>query len=272
MTACTRPRHTAGAAFDGIAEQYDDLFTRSLIGRAQRDAVWNVLQRTFRAGERVLELNCGTGEDAVFLGQMGVSVLACDASEGMVAVAARRMTRESRDARVQLQVCATEDLDTLREVGLFDGVLSNFSGLNCVLDLTAVARTLARMVRPGGRVVLCMSSRFCLWEALWYTAHVDLPRAFRRWRGHSKGSLGRIDIDVRYPTRKEICRSFSPQFALKHFRGVGITVPPSYVEHVARKYPKALRTLRRVDQAIATWPVCRSVGDHELLVLERTRL
>ena len=62
MTSCSSCRgHRAGLAFDSIAEQYDDIFTRSLIGRAQRDVVWDVLQKTFRRGDRVLELNCGTG-------------------------------------------------------------------------------------------------------------------------------------------------------------------------------------------------------------------
>ncbi len=32
-------------AFDSLAARYDDLFTRSMIGRAQRGAVWKVLNR-----------------------------------------------------------------------------------------------------------------------------------------------------------------------------------------------------------------------------------
>src|SRR5579863_1282907 len=104
MTLCATSMHRPGLAFDTIAEQYDDIFTRSLIGRAQRDAVWHVLEETFRAGDHVLELNCGTGEDALFLSRLGVSVFACDVSEKMIAVAARRMGKEPRGARVQLQV------------------------------------------------------------------------------------------------------------------------------------------------------------------------
>ena len=32
-------------AFDSLAAKYDDLFTRSMIGRAQRGAVWEVADR-----------------------------------------------------------------------------------------------------------------------------------------------------------------------------------------------------------------------------------
>ena len=38
----------AGRAFDSLAAKYDEIFTESHIGRAQRDAVWRVLAKTFQ--------------------------------------------------------------------------------------------------------------------------------------------------------------------------------------------------------------------------------
>jgi SAM-dependent methyltransferase len=271
MTSCSSGvLHQAGLAFDSIAEQYDDIFTRSLIGRAQRDAVWDTLRQTFRTGERILELNCGTGEDALFLSRLGVSVVACDASERMIAVAARRLSLMSGGAPVQLEALSTERIGELRDRGPFDGVLSNFSGLNCVADLAGVAQQLATMVKAGGRMVLVLSTRFCLWESMWYLAQADPARAVRRWKGHVTASLGGAMVEVRYPTLRDIDRMFHPFFTLRSQKGIGVTVPPSYVERLARKHPRALDKLQTVDHAIATWPVCRSIGDHALLVLERT--
>ena len=65
------------APFDAIAEAYDDVFSNSAIGRAQRRAVWSEMDREFHAGQSVLEINCGTGIDALHLAQRGVSVDAC---------------------------------------------------------------------------------------------------------------------------------------------------------------------------------------------------
>jgi len=272
MTSCSSGMaHPAGMAFDSIAEQYDDIFTRSLIGRAQRDAVWEVLRRTFHSGQRVLELNCGTGEDALFLSRLGVAVFACDASERMIAVAARRMASESRGAQVQLEVRPSEQIDGLRSARPFDGALSNFSGLNCVADLPHIARQLAALIKPGGRFVLCLSSRVCLWETLWYLLHGQPARAFRRWRGHTKASLGDIVMQVNYPTLRDIIEYFTPAFVLRSRTGVGITVPPSYLEHVARKHPTVLSRLQALDRIIAGWPLCRALGDHTLVVLERNK-
>ena len=272
MTSCSSVTwQTAGMAFDTIAEQYDDIFTRSLIGRAQRDPVWDVLQKTFLPGDRVLELNCGTGEDALFLSTLGVSVVACDASERMINVATRRMQSVPNRAQIQFEACPTEHIADLYDRGPFDGLLSNFSGLNCVPDLSETAQQLARLIRPGGSLVLVLSSRFCLWESLWYFAQGKPIRAMRRWKGKATASLGNISLEVRYPTLRDIQRMFRPFFALRARKGVGVTVPPSYVEALARKHPRTLRKLQAFDRKVASWPVCRSVGDHTLLVLERTQ-
>src|ERR1700684_152928 len=94
MTAIDTSEAAAGRVFDLLAEEYDTEFTRTLVGRAQRDAVWNVLDRHFKAGQRMLELNCGTGEDAVHLAHRGIRVVGCDASEKMIEVARRRFAEE----------------------------------------------------------------------------------------------------------------------------------------------------------------------------------
>jgi ubiquinone/menaquinone biosynthesis C-methylase UbiE len=262
--------HAAGAAFDSIAERYDDMFTNSLIGRAQRDVVWDVLRQTFRAGDRVLELNCGTGEDAVFLARMGVSVYACDAASRMISVAACRIANASLGALVQLEVRPTEEVGGLQEPSRFAGLFSNFSGLNCVDDLSSVARQLAGMVRPGGKLVLCLSSRFCLWETGWYLLCGRPQRAFRRWTGNASASLGGCEVEIRYPTLRDIVRMFDPEFTCQSCRAVGLAVPPSYVEGLARRFPRVLQKLMQVDRRLSALPGCRVLGDHMLIVLERT--
>ena len=73
-------------AFDSLAVEYDDTFTQSWIGRQQRFAVWRFLEKHIQ-GKRektILELNCGTGEDACMLAKKGHHVLATDVSERML--------------------------------------------------------------------------------------------------------------------------------------------------------------------------------------------
>src|SRR5258707_15591100 len=104
MPASSLATHEAPAAFDRVAETYDATFTESLIGRAQRNVVWNALQRAFRPGDFVLELNCGTGEDAFFLAKFGISVLACDASPRMIEVAEHRKSLKAPHSSIEFRV------------------------------------------------------------------------------------------------------------------------------------------------------------------------
>ena len=134
--------------FDAVAEGYDQGFTFSNIGRAQRSAVWRELRRTFHAGDRVLEIGCGTGVDACFLAERGVKVVACDNSPAMIQVAVRRV-REMGTNAVDLRLLAAENLAEVQQEAPFDGVFSNFGALNCVEDLKAVGEDLGRLLKPG---------------------------------------------------------------------------------------------------------------------------
>ena len=96
-----------------------------------RQAIWRRLDVHFHPGQRILELNCGTGADAVHLGRRGVRVLATDLSGEMVAITRRKVAAANLGDIIEVQQLAIEHLDTL-DLPLMDGVLSNFGGLNCV--------------------------------------------------------------------------------------------------------------------------------------------
>lgn len=254
------------ATFDALADTYDSVFTDSLVGKAQRMQVWAEMDRAFSAGQRILEINCGTGADAFHLTQRGVRVTACDSSPQMIAVARDRFTGASLPGSVRFHVLPTECVEELQCEGPFDGVLSNFSGLNCVQNLAPVARQLSCLLRPGAKVLLCIFAKFCVWEIAWQMAHGEFGKAFRRLRiAEASTSLGRI----RYHTLREVNRCFAPHFRLLAWQGIGVTVPPSYLEPWARAFPRALRLASEVDSWVGRAPVVRSLGDHILLTFER---
>jgi ubiquinone/menaquinone biosynthesis C-methylase UbiE len=260
-----RPVITPGEAFDTVADSYDDIFTRSVIGRAQRELVWKILAETFRAGDRVLELNCGTGEDALFLGHRGVTVEACDSSAQMIEVARKRKAMEARDLPVRFRHLSTEDIRDFRPTLPFDGVFSNFSGLNCVKDLARVASELSILVRRNGKLVLCLSNRTCVWELLWFGMRGLFRKGTRRLGGSTVAHFGSKAIRVWYPTLRQIKRAFSPWFELRSTRAVGLFVPPSYLERWAREHARTISRLASTDCAVGHWPLLRVLGDHVLL-------
>ena len=259
----------AARFFDRLAPEYDSIFTFSVIGRAQRDIVWQRALATFASGSHILELNCGTGEDALFLAKSGMRVTACDASAGMIQQASNRMATERPNATIEFLVMATENLDALPDNLRFQGVFSNFSGLNCVRDIRSVAQQLAKRVEPGASLLLCLSTRYCLWEIAYYMLRGNWRKAFRRCGGSTLARLGDLEFEVYYPTLVALRKAFVPWFHLRSVTGVGTAVPPSYLESWIAAHPRLLSMLDHIDAMVREWPGVRVLGDHMLVNLER---
>ncbi len=123
------------APFDAVAARYDETFTSSKIGQAQRASVWRELARHSSPEIARWKLDAGPAIDACFLAKRGVRVLACDSSSQMIAVATRRVQERGLQQLVQPLLLRAEDITVLHEHELFDGAFSNFGALNCVEDL-----------------------------------------------------------------------------------------------------------------------------------------
>ena len=259
------------APFDEAAGHYDQVFTNSRIGRAQRLFVWEELAKTFHAGDQILEIGCGTGVDACYLAERGVRVLGCDSSPKMIAVAVRKLQDSPRSELVEVRVLAAEHISSLRGQKLFDGAFSNFGALNCVADLKSQAEGLAVLMRPGATALLCWMGPFCLWETLWYLLQGKPGKAFRR--RHREGIVTRVDggvpVTVYYPSVRMLARTFAPHFSIKSIKGVGVTVPPSYLEPLARRFPRLLNAAVVADGILGRCPGIRLLADHILIRLER---
>jgi SAM-dependent methyltransferase len=240
--------------FDRIAPTYDKLWSGTPVGRLQREAIWRHTGELLRRGSRVLDLGCGTGDDAVMMAERGVQVTGIDASLEMVRVAQRRGV----DARVG----PIETIGNFSEP--FDGVWSNFGALNCVEKLDDLRDRLADALVPNGWLAICLMGRICLWETVWYSLDGSFRKATRRWSGTATSSLA---SRVFYPTARSVCRSFAPRFKLVSLHGIGLTVPPSYVTGIA---DAVMDRFAKFDRRAASWPVLRSLSDHQLMIFRRS--
>src|SRR3990172_1699331 len=96
---------TAGdQPFGRIAADYDRAFTETQLARRLREIVWSCLAARFKTGDRVLELNCGTGEDATWLAGRGIYVVATDVSPEMLAVTARKALSRGVANRIEARL------------------------------------------------------------------------------------------------------------------------------------------------------------------------
>jgi SAM-dependent methyltransferase len=258
----------AAAAFDAIAERFDERFTPWLSVAAQRRTARAALEQAFPRGASLLEIGGGTGEDALWLLERGRQVLLTDASPLMVRISSAKFgDRPGASA----QTCAAENLADLasRVETPFDGAYSNFAGLNCVPDLGPFAQGLAKLLRPGAPALLVVFGRVCPGEWLVETLRGRPRNAFRRIAaGDQPARLGGREFAVRYHRRRDLERVMAPWFKPVGRLGVGVFVPPSAAEPWISAHPRLLKTLETLDRGLSG-PLA-VFGDHILYRFVRT--
>lgn len=136
----------------GVWDQMSDIYGREFHQRFA-PVVEGVLARAdLQPGERVLDLGTGTGavaeQAARAVGPRG-EVVGVDISAAMLALA-RRRAEESGLGHLRYAEGRGEALPAAD--GAFDVLLASLS-LMYVIDRAAAAREMARVLRPGGRLV-----------------------------------------------------------------------------------------------------------------------
>lgn len=142
--------HEVAAMFDGVAGRYD--LTNSVLSLGQ-DRGWRRATRAaldLRTGERVLDVGAGTGVSTAELARSGAYAVGVDLSLGMLAA--------GRRVRPAVPLLAGDALRLPFRDGAFDAVTISFA-LRNVVDTRAALRELARVTRPGGRLVVCEFSQ-----------------------------------------------------------------------------------------------------------------
>ena len=138
--------HEVAAMFDDVAARYD--LTNDVLSLGQTRLWRRAVAQTVdaRPGERVLDLAAGTGSSSLPFAAAGAQVVAADFSLGML--------RVGKKAHPQLDLLAGDALRLPFADGSFDVVTISF-GLRNVADVDAALAEMARVTKPGGRLVVC---------------------------------------------------------------------------------------------------------------------
>ena len=143
-----QPRDVA-RMFDAVADNYDR--TNAVMTGGQERRWRRIVADTLAisAGDRVLDLAAGTGASSASLQERGASVVACDFSQGMLAVGRRR--------QATVRFVAGDALHLPFADAAFDAVTISF-GLRNFVDVDGALRELARVTKPGGRIAILETS------------------------------------------------------------------------------------------------------------------
>ena len=260
----------ATAAFNSQSSVFDEEYTSNAIIQYKRNRVRQHVLQFLKPNSNILELNAGTGEDAVFFAANGHHVHATDISTGMQQKLKEKVATNHLTEFVNSEVCSFTNLDSLKNKGPYDLIFSNFAGLNCTGELEKVLHSFNNLLKPGGSVTLVILPKFCLWETL-LAFKGKFKTASRRFFS-SKGRKAHIEgsyFTCWYYSPKFITRILQEDFKLTALEGLCTIVPPSYIENFAEKHPKAFSFLcAKENKYKSKWP-WKYMGDYFIISLKK---
>jgi len=257
-------------AFTKQAEIFDQLYGDDKVVQYKRKRVRDHILKYAKEKGSMLELNCGTGEDAIFFAQKGFQVHATDISSGMLDVLKRKVKGSVYENRITTELCSFTELEMLSGRRAFDYLYSNLGGLNCTADLNKVLESLGDLVREGGVITLVIISKFCLWEFL-LMFKGKFTTAFRRILS-ANGRAAQVEgknFRCWYYNPSFLRKSLKDKFDLIDLEGLCTIVPPSYIYNFADKYPKGFQLMINTEERLKNkWPWNRT-GDYFIISFRR---
>lgn len=278
MTAGKRPQNDRQRVqnledFDSVAEAFSrkatiyDAFGENHINLARmRRKFYDHIESVMPPSGHLLEINAGTGQDAVALVERGFRVHATDIAPGMLAQIEEKIVQSCLEDRLTVQSCSFTELEQVTG-GPFDGLYSNSGGLNCIADLTAVTRSLAGLLRPGARVTWVIMPKICPWEL----AVIPKDRRVGTRRLHRHGILAHVEgvyFMTYYFSANQARQAFGPRFRQVRLEGLSVFTPTADNKTFAVNHRRLYHGLVRLDDFLATRRPFNGWGDFFILTME----
>jgi len=257
------------SAFSKQAERYDENDRANPILTAWRKQVYAHVNRYLTPGRSILELNAGTGIDALYFVGAGHTVHATDVSPGMIQKIREKIDQHKLHDRLTCQLCSFENLQGLHGKK-FDYVFSNFGGLNCTDDLAKVTRPLSGLLNPGAYITWVIMPPVCLWELRWIFQGRP-GAAFRRFK--KNGTLARVEgnlFKTYYHSLDRVRNAFGRNFKLQSAEGLGALSPPPASLNFVLKHPGMYSILEKIDRTARNHFPFNRWADHIIVTFQYT--
>ncbi|MDE3057551.1 MAG: methyltransferase domain-containing protein [Bacteroidota bacterium] len=253
-------------AFSRQSKNFDAYEERNPILQWMRSVVHQHMLAFIRPGDRVLELNAGTGIDAVFFAQHGVHVLATDIASGMIEQLREKAAHSGFEEYITTEQRSFTDLEELPSRS-FDHIFSNFGGLNCAEDPGVVIRQFQLLLKPGGTATLVVMPPVCPWEiAVMFNGNFRL--ALRRMkRNGASAYIEGVYFTSYYFTPARLIKMFGKKYRLLSLRGLGSFVPPPCFERFPRRFPTMFDILKKLEQRFSYRIPFNRWADHVILTM-----
>ncbi len=257
------------AAFSKQAPVFDQIDEENSLIVWMRRRVHREVMAWIRKDDHLLELNCGTGIDALYFAGQGIKVHATDNAAGMLDQLSRKVAEGDLQDKISVQRCSFNKLEDLGTRLRYNYVFSDFGGLNCTDRLDKVLTDIDRLLEPGGRFTLVIMPRICPWELL-MVFRGYFRTAFRRFRkGGAPARVEGLPFQCYYYDPGFIIRQMGTGYRLCSLKALALTVPPPYVEHFMERHPRLFSWLERWEDKLCGRAPFNRWGDHYMITMEK---
>lgn len=253
------------ASFDVAAQNYDSDFTHTEIGKLQRHLVYENLQKHLKNSATILEINCGTGEDAIWLANQNFEVMATDISEKMIAIAKAKTNL----ANLNFKVLDINHIN--QETKKYDLLFSNFGGLNCLTntELQTFFKSASEIISEKGKISLVIMPKNTIWEQFYFLTKFDFKNVFRRKKEIVFANVDGEKVETYYYNPKDIVHLCQANFEIIAVKPIGFFIPPSYLEPFFKNKKRFLKGLDFLENRIKNWSILSKYADHYIITLQK---
>jgi len=260
----------AAEAFSKQSGVFDALYAANPIIKYKRERVRAHVEKLIPANSKILELNAGTGEDAIYFAQAGHYVHATDIAQGMQQQLKQKVAQAGLSNKVSTEVCSFTQLYALQNKGPYDLIFSNFAGLNCTGNLDKVMASFMPLLKPGGVATMVIMPPFCLWETL-LAIKGNFNNAFRRFNSKNGvwANVEGVKFLCWYYKPSYIINRLGDKFTLLGVEGLCSIVPPSYFENFPVKRPGLFARLKTLESKYKSARPWKYWGDYFIISIKR---
>jgi hypothetical protein len=253
-------------AFSRQADHYDADDSTNPILVEWRQQVYRHANQFLKPKSSILELNAGTGIDALYFVTAGHHVHATDIAPGMIKKILEKIERDRLDDSLKATQISFEALNSIQDEK-FDYIFSNFGGLNCSSDLSLVTKHLPQLLKNKAYITLVIMPPICPWELGW--ALRGKKAAFRRLK--KNGALAQLEgesFQTFYYSLADLQKILGNQFSLLRSEGLGALCPPPSSTQFAASHPIIYSFLKNLDRAVRNHFPFNRWADHIIVTFQ----
>lgn len=251
-------------AFTKQSVVFDKIEEENIILKIMRKKIRDHVLSFLNPEDKILELNAGTGLDAIFFAQKGFKIHAIDISEGMISELEKKVSLNNLQNKISYEKLSFTNLEQIKNKK-FDYIFSNFGGLNCIDDLRKVTKYFSSILNKNGKVTFVIMPKICPWEIA-LLLKGNFKAALRRFRSKKlNAEIEGIKFTSYYHSPKKVMDSLGKDFNIIKLAGLNFLIPPPYMKNFPKYFPRLFNFLNHLEVKVSHLFPFNRAADHFVL-------